>query len=161
MAKPTTNVCEITTYEEMDKVITTFKDSYYLRRITNPEYKDTFIKKQLECGHFVVEYHDDNPVGFISFYSNDLNSGVSFVTAMVVSEDLGFLKGKTLIRLLTESRNIAIKNNMKSVKLEVEKDNKRAIKLYEHFGFRPVEEETDNTIFMQMDICDITQLPEE
>ncbi|SDB05586.1 Ribosomal protein S18 acetylase RimI [Pseudobutyrivibrio sp. YE44] len=158
MSQTNITVKEIKTYEALNLVINHFKDTYFLRAITDDRYKDIYIKKQLEDGHFIVEFHNDIPVGFISFYSNDSETHIAYITALALSDDLGFLKGKTLFRIITEAFKIAKATNMEIVQLEVEKDNKRAIKLYEHFGFKYIGDGNNNSFYMQMNIKDFKLL---
>ncbi len=147
-------VKELTTFEEVEMVILEFKDTHFLRPITKDSYRATFIQKHLESGHFLAEFHSGKPVGILSFYSNDTDSKTAFVTSLALSEDLGFLKGKTLIRLINKGFKMALENNMEIVRLEVEKDNEKAIKLYKHFGFHFIESDKENTYYMEMNLAD-------
>lgn len=153
------SVQELTTYEAIEQVVLAFSDSHFLRTITHGESRKQFIEKHLEYGHVVAEFHDETPVGFISFYSNDLINKIAYVTAFAISEDLGFLKGKTLMRLLSEGKKIVDEKGMKAVRLEVEKENTKAIRLYKHFGFNKISGTdnglthlSDNTIFMELNL---------
>lgn len=147
-------VKEVTTAEEAEKIILQYKDTYFLRAITEDDNRQAFINKHLENGHILVEYHDDKPVGFASFYSNDTENKMVYVTSLALDENLGFLKGKTLIRLIRKGMEIVKQNNMEIVRLEVERDNEKAIKLYKHFGFKVVSSEKDTTYYMEMKLAD-------
>lgn len=147
-------VKELTSYEEAEQVILEFKDNYFLRPITNDSYRATFINKHLENGHFLAEFNDGNPVGFFSFYSNDTESKVAFITSLALSEDLGFLKGKTLMRLVNNGIKLIRESGMEIVRLEVERDNEKGIKLYKHFGFHFIESDKENTYYMEMNLAD-------
>ncbi len=138
-------VKEISDYAEMEKIILKFKDTFFLRAITKDEYRDTFIKKHIENGHFLVEFHNDVPVGFLSFYCNDTENKKAFITSLSLSDELGFLKGKTLMRLFKTGFQIGASNEMQSVGLEVENNNYKAIKLYKHFGFEFVPSNNNKT----------------
>ena len=147
---------EITTFTEVESVILAFKDTYFLRAITKDEYRKIFIQKHLDNGHFLAEYLDDNPVGFLSFYCNDKVNKICFVTSLAVSEALGFLKGKTLIRLIKLAKEVAVAAGTEIIRLEVEKDNEKAIKLYKHFGFYEIQLPTGNekTFYMEIKMAD-------
>lgn len=157
MSKQNITVTDITSYSEMEEIILKYKDTYFLRAITNDEYRDTFIKKHLENGHFIAEYHDGTPVGFASFYCNDGENKKAFISSFVVNDNLGFLKGKTLIRLLKTGVQIAQTAGMETVELEVEKDNDKALKLYKHLGFTHIPGDTATTIHMKMDLNKLGQ----
>lgn len=154
MSKAKIEVKEATTFEEAEKAVLEFKDTHFLRAITNDDNRKAFIEKHLQYGHFLVEYHDEIPVGFFSFYCNDAESKTAYITSLALKDELGFLKGKTLIRLLTKGFAMGKEADMKSVRLEVEKDNKKAIKLYEHFGFKVVPSEKEETYYMEMKLAD-------
>ena len=154
MASDNIIVKEETLFDKVEKVILEYKDTYFLRAITDDSNREQFINKHLKNGHFLVEYHDDKPVGFISFYSNDTETKKVYVTAFALSEDLGFLKGKTLIRLLNKGLEIVTKNNREIVRLEVERDNEKAIKLYKHLGFEITPSTKETTYYMEMKISD-------
>ncbi len=153
---------ELTSYEDIENVILNYKDNYFLRAITKDEYRKIFIDKHIRGGHFLAEYHNDVPVGFLSFYSNDLTTKKAFITAFALSDSLGFLKGKTLYRLFHYSLDIVLAAGMETVGLEVEKDNEKGIRLYNHMGFKelPADEQPEsnsgakNTIFMELPLKD-------
>lgn len=152
MSKEEIIIKELTSFSEIEEAILKYKDTYFLRAITNDDNRKYFIEKHIKNGHFLVEYHGDNPVGFFSFYSNDTVTKIAFVTALSLSDELGFLKGKTLIRLLNKAYDIMTEAGMKTVQLEVEADNTRALKLYKHFGFAPIPNEKENIILMEMEL---------
>ena len=151
-------VKEISDYSEMEKIILKFKDTFFLRAITKDTYRDVFIKKHLENGHFLAEFHDDVPVGFISFYCNDTENKKAFITSLSLSDELGFLKGKTLMRLLKNGYQIAASKGMQTVGLEVESNNYKAIKLYKHFGFEFVQSSDEKTRLMEIQLNKLKQV---
>ena len=154
MSNVNINVKEVTTFEEAENDILEFKDTYFLRAITDDDNRKSFIEKHLKNGHFLAEYHDEKPVGFFSFYCNDTDNKMAYITSLALKDELGFLKGKTLIRLLNTAFEIGKKNDMETVRLEVEKDNEKAIKLYKHFGFNVVPSEKEETYYMEMKLAD-------
>ena len=145
-------VKEITTFEDAEKVVLKFKDIHFLRAITSDDKRAAYINKHLENGHFLVANHNDTPAGFVSFYSNDLVNKIVYITALGLDEDLVFLKGKILIKLLNKGVEIVRQNDMKLVRLEVEKDNEKALKLYRHFGFHEIPSDKDTTYLMEMEL---------
>jgi hypothetical protein len=152
MADNNITVKEITAFDEAEKVILEFKDTYFLRAITSDDKREAYINKHLDNGHFIMAYHDEAPVGFVSFYSNDTENKIAYITALGLNEELGFLKGKTLIKLLNKGLEIAKQTNMKFVRLEVEKDNAKALKLYRHFGFKEIPSDKEESYLMEMEI---------
>ena len=147
---------EITTFKEIESIILAFKDTYFLRAITKDDYRKIFIQKHLDSGHFLAEFLEDKPVGFLSFYCNDQINKICFVTSLAVSDSLGFLKGKTLIRLIKMAKEVAASAGTEIIRLEVEKDNDKAIRLYNHFGFKEIQLPTNNekTFYMEIKMAD-------
>ena len=145
-------VKEISNFSEIEKIILEFKNTYFLRPITTDDYRSIFINKHLKNGHFLAEYHNNTPVGFISFYCNNIEQKKAFVTSLSISDNLGFLKGKTLIRLMRKGIQIASDAEMQTVGLEVDTNNFKAIKLYKHLGFEFVSNENDTKNYMEIRI---------
>lgn len=148
MSKAHVDVHEVTSKEELKKILVEFKEYRFLHDVTDDDKIEAYAKKQLTYGHVVAEYHDGKPVGFISFYDNDTNSKTAYISVFALSEGLGFMKGKTMVRIATESFRIAKDCGLEKIKLEVDKENKVARKLYEHLGFKYTGEETDHSLYM-------------
>ncbi len=87
--------------------------------------------------------------GFISYYNNDPNKEVAFLTLLLISDSY---RGKGLGKLLLETsiKDLKTKGFLK-YGLEVLKDNQIAIKLYEGMGFVKIEERSEY-LFMQRDL---------
>lgn len=148
MSKAHVVVCEVTSKEELKKILMEFKDYRFLHDVKDDDKIEAYVEKQLTYGHVVAEYHDGKPVGFISFYDNDTNSKTAYISVFALSEGLGFMKGKTMVRIAMESFRIAKDCGLEKIKLEVDKENKVARKLYEHLGFKYTGEETDHSFYM-------------
>ena len=157
MSKENIIIKELFSFDEIEQVILAFKDSHFLRAITADDKRKGFIEKHMKFGHIIAEYHSDTPVGFISFYCNDIVNKIGYVSAFALDEKLGFLKGKTLMRLIKSSVDVGLKSDVETVRLEVEKDNTKAIKLYRHFGFKEADLDTDNknSIYMEINFSDL------
>ena len=92
------------------------------------------------CMHStIIPYYVSNEMkGVVSYYNNDSEGEKAFLTLLLIKEDY---QGKGLGKFLLE---ISIKDlkgkGFKYYSLEVLKDNIRAIKLYEAFGFEKNED---------------------
>lgn len=87
---------------------------------------------------------------FIAFYENDLSLDLAFLTMIAVATDfknMGF--GKLL---LETSINRIEKKGFKRYGLCVRKDNISALKLYNNYGFKFIEEKEDDFIYLEKKI---------
>lgn len=83
-------------------------------------------------GIFVVAYHA-NVLGYAVLYANNLSEYEGYLTLIaVLPEYQGKKVGQTL---LLECCDIAYNRGMKRVKLEVKRDNEKAIRFYLKNGF--------------------------
>ena len=143
---------EVTDLSECIHVLSQFKNYDFLKKLQDEDFLKDYAKRLLDNGHIVVEYHNDIPVGLLCFYCNNIDTKTGFVTALVISEDLGFMKGKTLFRLISTAVKIGKNAGMESVQLEVKKNNKTAIRLYEHFGFNYIPSEKEDFYLMELEL---------
>ena len=148
MSKAQVDVHEVTSAEEFKIILSKFKDYEFLHDVTDDDKINAYVEKQLTYGHVIAEYHDDDPVGFISFYDNDKENKTGYISVFALSDELGFMKGKTMVRIALESFKVAKDCGLDKIKIEVDKENKVARKLYEHLGFKYTGEETDHSLFM-------------
>lgn len=73
-------------------------------------------------------------VGYIAFYSNDMKNKIAYISQIAVSDEFqGYGIGKKLIEKCIEESS---KKGMDSIKLEVYKQNLKAIKFYEKNEFK-------------------------
>lgn len=86
-------------------------------------------------------------VGFVSFYCNDKNNHIAYLTQIAVKpEARGKKIGLLLLNKVTEfSRN----NGMKYIMLEVYNQNEIAKKLYSNAGFNYADDASDQSVHMQ------------
>ena len=86
------------------------------------------------------------PVGYAAMYANDQTTRTAFMTLMSVKPGCqGMGIGKQLMERCFAA---AKENGMVRVRLEVRKNNPRAISLYERYGFLADGQETDASVFM-------------
>lgn len=152
MHKTQIAVEELTDKKQIKNVLLVFKNCEFLSAMTDPDKIDKFVEKLTTYGRIIAEYHDGVPVGFISFYDNNTTEKTAFINAFALDDKLGFLKGKTMNRLARHMVfTIHNKADMQFVKIEVNKRNKLAIRLYEHLGFEYLPEDTEQTYFMKIE----------
>ncbi len=140
-------VREIDNLDTAVEVINRHSDCQYIRLGDEPDSVEKFAKKQLEYGHFLAEYIDEEPVGYVCFYANDQINKRAYVTALVVS-GTGLLQGRLFYNLIEKAIIIGINAGMTSLKVEVDKLNTHARRLYEKMGFEYTGEENERSIYM-------------
>lgn len=93
---------------------------------------------------FFIQNYGEN-VGFLAIYTNDYSKRVAFITSIsVIPEYQGTGISQKLISFSIEHSR---KKAMKYIKLEVDKNNIKVMKLYEKNGFN-IESNYNNSIFM-------------
>ena len=66
------------------------------------------------------------------------------------------MKGKTFFRLTTKAIQIIKDAGMENVRLEVDKENKKALQLYKHLGFEIISDNNDKSYFMELKLNKLT-----
>lgn len=108
---------------------------------------DDYINKIIEFATIIPYYNDTLMKGFIAYYSNDVLKKNAYLTLIAVHE--GY-HGEGIGKLLLQT-SIAdlIHRNFLNYKLEVFKNNLKAINLYKKFGFL-VEEDLGDAYLMNL-----------
>lgn len=85
----------------------------------------------------VIARVDDTDIGFVSCYANDVEKRVAFVTSIGV--DAAYHGRGIGQRLLQQAERIARANDMRCIRLEVDRTNRRAVRFYQKQGYSEVE----------------------
>ena len=94
---------------------------------------------------FIVAY-DEDILGYAAMYCNDLETREAYITLIAVRPEYqGMHIGKNI---LSTCREIALKYGMTTIKLEVRKDNNKAIAFYLKNGFDYIEQRNEESIYM-------------
>ena len=111
-------------------------------------YKE-IIDKILNHAFFYAAYGDEekSAIGYVAFYANDIKTKTAFITNIGVLEihqriHVGSYLMKTCI-------DVSRKNGMKFLRLEVLKENNKAINFYRHWEFEFEQEGEGDTYFMR------------
>ena len=108
-----------------------------------------YSKKIVENATTFEAWKQDELVGLIATYINDLNGNTAFITSVSVSSNL---KGLGIAStLLNKCIEYVRKKKYKKLKLEVNKNNIPAISFYKKFNFIEIESKEDSFI-MQLEI---------
>ncbi len=145
------SVIEIHDLDIAFDVIKKLADSEFLTYARDDDVARSFAEKQLKFGHMLVAYLKNEPMGYICFYSNDLESRTGFITSIVIGE-CGIVRGRIFLWLIKEAAVIGKRDGMTGVRVQVSKENKHARRLYEAAGLTYTGEENENGLYMYTDI---------
>lgn len=142
-------VTYVQSVEDFEYILECFEDMEFIGFGGDIKKRRAFAEKQVENGYVLAVYHEGAPIGFLSFYSNDMVTKRAYVTALAVDENLGLLKGLVLFSLLESGVKTAMDCGMENVRIEVAKDNVTARNLYENLGFSYLPEERNQNVYME------------
>lgn len=148
---------EIKELEKAVELMKCFADSPFITYTDSDENIISFAKKQLQYGHVLAVFEGNEAVGYICFYANDQITKTAFITSMVLG-GLGLAKGRLFFKLLEKTALICIKNRMTYAKIQVDRDNDHARKVYEKLGFVYTGEEDELGLYMLIVIEDFLNL---
>ena len=133
-------------YKDVKKLLEMFSMQFPLLDLWYPD-KAVFAKKLASKANNIVLLNDGRCVAFSSFYCNDLNKKVGYISMLAVYP--GFER-KGYASIMLEEIFREMKNcGMRYVKLEVLKDNIAAINLYKKYGFTICENSKDISFYME------------
>lgn len=91
---------------------------------------------------------DGENAGMTGYYCNDTQSKKAYITVVVIKPDFrGMGIGTAMIkRVISDCAD----RGFKTVRLEVNRDNQRAIHMYTKLGFRKVEETSNNSFYYEL-----------
>ncbi len=138
---------ELTDLDRTVDIIRKFADSPFITFTDSDENIKSFAKKQLEYGHVLAVFDGADPLGYVCFYSNDHITKTAFVSAIVLG-GTGLEKGKLFFKLIEKAIVMGINEGMTSLKIQVNKDNIHARRLYEKMGFEYTGEENELGLYM-------------
>ena len=112
-------------------------------------FRTELAKKIYHSGEMIALRRNDEKIGFAAFYCNDYINKIGFLSLFAINKDYrgkGYAHNifQTVIQTMRES-------GMNFLKLEVRKDNRKAISFYKKEGLRIVLDD-EETIYMVKDI---------
>jgi ribosomal protein S18 acetylase RimI-like enzyme len=116
-------------------------DVYFVPRLSEKIAIDTYSKKIIDNAIRIEAWKNNVLVGLIAFYSNKENSFAYITNVSVLNEFNGIGVAK---KLMQETIYEVQKIKYKTIRLEVNKSNSKAIDLYRLLDFEIYEENQDN-----------------
>lgn len=132
--------------EELASILLNF-DSKYAVSLSKRVNIEEYSRKLFEYSEIISYYREQDIVGIVAMYCNDLKNKIAYISAILVHPRL---RGKYVGDLLiSKSKEIAKEKGMEILKLEVKKTNYKAISLYNKKGFTMIKDLND-TIYMEL-----------
>lgn len=142
---PEIKIKKIKNPERIINILTDFDDVFSPSISEKIDDKTNYsIKLSENAQVYVVENHQN--IAFISFYANSKIDKTTYITFLGVKKESQNMKlGKKLLQLCYEQ---SLNLGMEKVKLEVQKNNKIAIKFYENNGFSYFSDASIDSYYM-------------
>lgn len=125
------NIKKISEKEKIKETILVLKEEFkYLFEKVD---LDDYCKKLSEKAYVIVAKEQDDIIGFLAIYINDNANYVAYITLIGVSKKFQ-MRGYGS-KLLNYANDLAKKNGMKYIRLEVDNRNEKAERFYKKNGF--------------------------
>ena len=122
-------------------------DSSFMVGITHRENYLEIRNKMQRFAEFIVPRFDDGtPLGYVSMYANNKETKSAYISMFCIRPE--FQKHHLGTLLMDKAAEVAQKNGMLSIKLEVLRENTKAQNFYLNYGFQIVEKEDKDSFFM-------------
>lgn len=106
----------------------------------------SLFEKINNYAEFIIAYNLDI-LGYAAMYANDMDNRTAYISLIAVDKTKqGCGIGSSVLQACIGT---AYEKGMHIIKLEVKKDNKKAIKFYERNGFTKLEDCSAESIYMQ------------
>jgi ribosomal protein S18 acetylase RimI-like enzyme len=112
---------------------------------------DQYVLKLVKLATILPYYSNSTLKGFIAYYANDPSKVDGYLTIILIDKDQ---RGQGIGKLLMEYSIIDLKNKgFKNYKLEVLKNNSRALNMYKNYGFK-IQEDRGDLWLMNLKLVD-------
>ena len=146
---PQTKVKRIDVYNEKKRIIESCDDAFIYGIVNKKDYLN-ILNKIDQNAYLIGIYNSDQPIGYAAIYANDYESKVAYISMIgVVKRMQGMHIGS---KLMIECIEIAKKEHMHIIRLEVLKNNIQAIKFYRRYGFEEEMESSTESLYMKKNI---------
>ena len=114
----------------------------------------SFSKRIIENGYFYSLSKNDDVLGILAFYANDIETKKSYLSLIAVKrEEQNHGYGRDLLNFFEKESKLL---NMNIARLEVYKHNENAIRFYKNQGYLIIDE-NELSYFMEKNIGDINE----
>ncbi len=135
--------------EQITNILNKFKFCLESLKTKDVDIKEIALKF-LKYATIAVTYKDNEIIGFISFYCNDKQNKVAYISMIAVLPEH---RQKGIgNKLIEEALEYCRKNEMKCIRLEVRKKNINVLDFYKKLGFEIEMLCTNNSIYLYKQI---------
>lgn len=140
---------KISNKNEIQTIMIKCKDSFYSEKAKNIYFIEALSEKFFSNAEFYVALDEDEVFGFIAFYCNNIKEKTAFISMIIVNS---ISQGKGVGTLLLKKViSICNEKSFKTIRLEVDNNNKRAIGFYEKKGFKKIKS-NENSSFYEFEL---------
>ena len=137
---------KLSTKLEICKALIEISDAHTPPLIEKIPNINEYANKLFHKAEVYVSFAKSKTLGLIAFYTNDKKSKISYITQIAVqiyAQNMHI--GKQLLDICFQ---VSKRNEMHKVKLEVNKNNKNAIRFYKKNGFEFCDEASIESFYM-------------
>lgn len=145
-------VTEVKDVEEIFNILSSFSERLKDERVESEESRRDYAEKIAKLARFVVAYLGNDAVGCFAAYMNDKENGCIYCTYLAIKDDIGALSGLVLVKMFSYGMVLAKKLNLSKFRLEVDKNNHKAVRCYKELGYEYVSDSADNRMYMEISL---------
>ena len=121
-------------------------DHAFSNPVTQRNNYESLFAKIDSSAEFLAAYRQQEVLGYIALYANDLAGKTAYVTLLAVRPEAQNMHiGSALMKAAME---LAAERGMERIRLEVSLNNEKAIRIYEKAGFVKEEETGKGSVYM-------------
>lgn len=145
--------------EEVKKMLEQFGDRFESSVFETQEQVWEKAKKMSEHAVCAVAELDDEALGLIVFYANDMVSKQAYVSMFVQNKNhsRNMLGVEAMAKLTLYMFVYCQQRGFETIKLEVAKKNAYNVNLYKKIGFRVTGDASEDTLYMEMSSTGISR----
>lgn len=126
-------------------------DSSFMVGITHRDSYLDILKKMQQYAEFIVPRDaDGTPLGYVSMYANNMETRIAYISMFCIRKE--FQKQHLGVALMQKAEEVAREKGMKSIQLEVLKENTKGQSFYLKYGFHSMDKGNDKSLLMEFQL---------
>lgn len=139
---------KIDTIDDLENIINIFDIEFQPKITSIIDNKEEFINKLFNNAITVVLYDDLEKIGFCTFYCNDFENKIAYISLIAIKSE--YRRRGCANKILKWVEKFCVEQGMEKLKLEVYNNNTNGLEFYRKNGFVFCEENEDkNTSYME------------
>lgn len=140
------------TLEEIITVIDSIQNEPYLEQLTDDDFRIKYAKKLYENGFVINAKLNGEILACTTGYANNHAKKMAYISCLVIkSRTLGLKAVMSAIPLLEYTMTFLLNEGMKSMRMEIGKDNWKSRSFAEKLGAQ-MDTETDTTVYYEVEL---------